>query len=96
MASTAAAAPTLNSKGANLYAFTLTLEAGDTGPTAFEHELPFTPTLAFLRPVSGIGTAYPGIAVAFTATLCTVTKVANSAGVYTLYLGRAPNTPIER
>ena len=92
MASTAEFNQSLSSKGDNLRAWTLTLEAADTGPATFNHGMPFTPTVILLRPVSGIGTAYPGIGIDVTATTCTVTKTnaANTAGVYTLYLGRSP------
>lgn len=89
------------SSGADLRAWTLTLQPDDTGPEPFEHDLPFTPTVIVLSPVevgSFIGSAYPGICVEVTATTCTVTKrnLELTGGIYTLYLGRVPNPQTER
>ena len=86
-----------SSDGIDLRAWVVTLNAGDTGPDAFEHDLPFTPTLVVLTPRLNIGSAWPGIAIAVTPTTCTITKIngVNTGGTYTLYLGRASNPQME-
>ncbi len=86
-----------SSDGTDLRAWVITLVALDTGPDAFDHDLPFTPTLVVMTPRQSIGTEWPGLAIAVTATTCTITKrsAANTGGTYTLYLGRASNPQTE-
>lgn len=86
------------SKGIDIRAWDVTLVAGDTGPDAFAHGLPYTPSFVALQPESSIGSAYPGVAIAVTSTTVTITKLsaANTGGTYILYVGRPPNPQNER